>query len=189
MVALGYLAAITTRIELVTGVLILPQRQTVLVAKQAAEVDLLSGGRLRLGVGSGWNYVEYDALGQDFANRGARLTEQMMFLRRLWGEPLVTFEGQFDRIDREACRWLHLSFHHGSGHCVLGTRSGSPEGSWPCGGRIRRGLLDSDSRGRKWHQRNTGCRSAMAGCGRHACHRGIRRVGFHHRRAAHRISH
>jgi probable F420-dependent oxidoreductase len=99
-VMFGYLAGITEKIELVTGVLILPQRQTVLVAQQAADVDLLSGGRLRLGVGVGWNYVEYDALGQDFATRGARVDEQIGFLRDLWTEDLVTFEGQFDRIDR-----------------------------------------------------------------------------------------
>jgi probable F420-dependent oxidoreductase len=81
-------------------VLILPQRQSVLVAKQAAVLDLLSGGRLRLGVGVGWNYVEYDALGQDFASRGARADEQIPYLRRLWSEELVSFEGAFDRIDR-----------------------------------------------------------------------------------------
>ena len=91
-VAFGYLAAITKRIELVTGVIILPQRQTVLVAKQATDVDLLSGGRLRLGVGSGWNYVEYDALGEDFAVRGPRLTEQIEYLRMLWSQPLVTLD-------------------------------------------------------------------------------------------------
>ncbi|MFY9329523.1 MAG: LLM class F420-dependent oxidoreductase [Georgfuchsia sp.] len=100
LVVFGYLAAITKRIEFVTGVLILPQRQTVLVAKQATDIDLLSGGRLRLGVGTGWNYVEYDALGQNFASRGARLTEQIEYLRRLWAEPLVTFKGKFDSIDR-----------------------------------------------------------------------------------------
>ncbi|MCU0260190.1 MAG: LLM class F420-dependent oxidoreductase [Ilumatobacteraceae bacterium] len=99
-VAFGYLAGITSRIELATSVVILPQRQTVLVAQQAADVDLLSQGRLRLGVGVGWNYVEYDALGQDFSTRGARLDEQVPFLRRLWTEPLVTFEGRFDRIER-----------------------------------------------------------------------------------------
>jgi len=98
----AYLAAITQRIELVTGVLILPQRQTVLVARQAADVDLLSGGRLRLGVGLGWNYVEYDALGEDFATRGKRLSEQVPLLRQLWSESLVTFAGEFDRIDRAA---------------------------------------------------------------------------------------
>jgi probable F420-dependent oxidoreductase len=83
-------------------VLILPQRQTVLVAKQATDIDLLSGGRLRLGVGSGWNYVEYDALGEDFATRGPRLTEQIEYLRKLWAEPVVTFNGKFDSLDRAA---------------------------------------------------------------------------------------
>src|SRR5437763_11337593 len=83
LVLFGYLAAITS-IELVTGIIILPQRQTALVAKQAAEVDLLSRGRLRLGVGIGWNAVEYDALGQDFSTRGHRLEEQVGLLRRLW---------------------------------------------------------------------------------------------------------
>jgi probable F420-dependent oxidoreductase len=99
-VLFGYVAGRCERIELVTGVLILPQRQTVLVAKQSADLDLLSGGRLRLGVGVGWNYVEYDALGQDFATRGPRADEQIGYLRRLWSEPLLTFEGRFDRIDR-----------------------------------------------------------------------------------------
>lgn len=100
LVVFGYLAAITQRLEFVTGILILPQRQTVLVAKQCADIDLLSGGRFRLGVGTGWNYVEYEALGQSFQTRGDRLTEQIGYLRRLWSEPLVTFQGRFDRIDR-----------------------------------------------------------------------------------------
>jgi probable F420-dependent oxidoreductase len=101
-VMLAYVAAITRRIELVTGVVILPQRQTVLVARQAADVDLLSGERLRLGIGTGWNYVEYDALGVDFATRGARYTEQIELLRKLWGEELVEFDGNFDKVDRAA---------------------------------------------------------------------------------------
>lgn len=96
----AYLAGITQRIDFVTGILVLPQRQTVIVARQAADLDLLSQGRFRLGVGTGWNYVEYDALGQDFHRRGERLTEQIGLLRRLWSEPLVTFDGKFDRIDR-----------------------------------------------------------------------------------------
>lgn len=103
-VAFGYLAGITQRIELTTGVLILPQRQTVLVAKQASEVDLLSGERLRLGVGTGWNYVEYDALGQDFKSRGQRMDEQIEFMRALWTQDLLTFEGRFDSIDRANIR-------------------------------------------------------------------------------------
>lgn len=101
-VMFAYLAAITARITLVTGVLILPQRQTVLVARQAADLDLLSGERLRLGAGLGWNYVEYDALGQDFTRRGARLEEQVGLLRQLWSEPMLDFTGEFDRIDRAA---------------------------------------------------------------------------------------
>jgi probable F420-dependent oxidoreductase len=99
-VAFAYLAGITQRMEFATGVLILPQRQTALVAKQAADLDLLSHERLRLGIGLGWNYVEYDALGQDFTTRSARADEQIALLRRLWAEPLVTFNGRFDQIDR-----------------------------------------------------------------------------------------
>lgn len=90
LVLFGFLAAVTTRVELVTGILILPQRQTALVAKQAAEVDVLSRGRLRLGVGLGWNYVEYAALGEDFHSRGSRVEEQIEVLRKLWTQPLVT---------------------------------------------------------------------------------------------------
>ena len=100
LVAFGYLAAITSRIELATGVMILPQRQTVLAAQQAADVDLLSGGRLRLGVGTGWNWVEYDALNQDFRTRGKRLDEQIVLLRELWAKPLVTFDGTFHQLER-----------------------------------------------------------------------------------------
>lgn len=96
-VMFGYLAAVTT-LELVTGVIILPQRQTVLVAKQAAEVDLLTGGRLRLGVGLGWNAVEYEALGEEFGNRGKRSEEQVELMRRLWTEPTVTFDGRYHRV-------------------------------------------------------------------------------------------
>jgi probable F420-dependent oxidoreductase len=98
LVMFGYLAAVTTTLELVTGVIILPQRQTVLVAKQAAEVDLLSEGRLRLGVGLGWNAVEYEALGENFTNRGKRLGEQVELMRRLWTEPSVTFDGAHHRV-------------------------------------------------------------------------------------------
>lgn len=93
----GHLAAFTT-LELVTGVIILPQRQTALVAKQAAEVALLTDGRFRLGVGLGWNAVEYEALGQPFDKRGRRLSEQIPLLRRLLGERAVTHDGDFDHI-------------------------------------------------------------------------------------------
>lgn len=102
LVLFAYLAAITQRIHFATGVLVLPQRQTVLVARQATDVDLLSGGRLRLGVGVGWNYVEYEALGQDFRTRGVRQEEQIELLRRLFSEPVVDFSGRFHRVDRAA---------------------------------------------------------------------------------------
>jgi probable F420-dependent oxidoreductase len=97
-VLFGYLAGLTQKLELVTGVLILPQRQTVLVAKQAAEVDVLSGGRLRLGIGIGWNWVEYEALGENFKNRGKRVEEQVSLLRELWAKPLVTFQGKYHSV-------------------------------------------------------------------------------------------
>jgi probable F420-dependent oxidoreductase len=98
LVLFGYLAAVAPGLELVTGVLVLPQRQTALVAKQAAEIDILTGGKLRLGVGLGWNFVEFEALGEDFHNRGRRAEEQIEVLRRLWTEPVVEFEGQYHRI-------------------------------------------------------------------------------------------
>lgn len=99
-VLFGFMAALSEALEFVTGVLVLPQRQTVLTAQQAADVDLLSRERLRLGVGIGWNYVEYEALGQDFKTRGKRIEEQIGLLRQLWKTPVVSFEGRFDRIDR-----------------------------------------------------------------------------------------
>jgi probable F420-dependent oxidoreductase len=97
LVLYGYLAALTS-LELVTGIIILPQRQTALVAKQAAEVDLLTGGRFRLGVGLGWNAVEYEALGKSFADRGQRISEQVTLLRRLWTEQSVTHAGAHERV-------------------------------------------------------------------------------------------
>jgi probable F420-dependent oxidoreductase len=97
LVLFAYLAAVIS-LELVTGVIILPQRQTALVAKQAAEVDLLSRGRLRLGIGLGWNAVEYEALGKRFSDRGKRVGEQVELLRRLWTEPTVTFDGSYEKV-------------------------------------------------------------------------------------------
>src|ERR1700687_1993018 len=96
-VMFGYIAAITS-LELVTGIIILPQRQTVLVAKQAAEVDLLTNGRFRLGIGLGWNTVEYEALGKNFSDRGVRSEEQVALLRRLWTEQSVTHDGPSERV-------------------------------------------------------------------------------------------
>jgi probable F420-dependent oxidoreductase len=95
----AYLGA-STGLEMVLDVLVLPQRQTALVAKQAATLDILLGGRLRIGVGIGWNQVEYDALGMGFPSRARRLEEQVDLLRRLWTEPVVDHDGAFDRIDR-----------------------------------------------------------------------------------------
>jgi probable F420-dependent oxidoreductase len=97
-VLFGFLAAATRRIGLVTGILILPQRQTALVAKQAAAVDVLSAGRLRLGVGVGWNAVEFEALNESFSNRGKRIEEQLRLMRSLWTKELVTFQGQWHRV-------------------------------------------------------------------------------------------
>jgi probable F420-dependent oxidoreductase len=97
-VLFGYLAALTRRLELVTGVIILGQRQTALVAKQAAEVDVLAGGRLRLGVGIGWNHVEYEALGTNFHDRGRRSEEQIAVLRALWTQEVVNFKGRWHQI-------------------------------------------------------------------------------------------
>lgn len=96
-VLFGYLAGVCS-MELATGIVVLPQRQTALVAKQAADVDLLTGGRLRLGVGPGWNWVEYEALGMPFEDRAVRLEEQIHVLRRLWTEPVVTFVGARHRV-------------------------------------------------------------------------------------------
>jgi probable F420-dependent oxidoreductase len=98
-VLLGYLAAITSAVELTTGVLILPQRQTALVAKQAAQVDVLSGGRMRLGIGVGWNPVEYEGLDETFGNRGARSEEQIALMRALWAAPTITYHGRWHHID------------------------------------------------------------------------------------------
>ena len=97
-VLFGYLAGITEKIEMTTGVLILGQRQTALVAKQAAEVDVLTGGRLRLGIGTGWNEVEYEALGEDFTTRGRRSVEQIKLLRELWTQDVVSFKGRYHEV-------------------------------------------------------------------------------------------
>ena len=94
----GYLAGLTKTLELVTAVVILPQRQTVLVAKQAACLDVLSRGRLRLGIGTGWNAVEYEALNEDFTNRGRRSEEQIEVLRKLFAEEVVSYEGEWHKI-------------------------------------------------------------------------------------------
>ncbi len=97
-VLFSFMAAVTQKLEFATGIIILPQRQTALVAKQAATLDVLSGGRLRVGIGIGWNEVEYMALGEDFHNRGKRIEEQVDLLHQLWTQPLVTFQGQWHTV-------------------------------------------------------------------------------------------
>jgi probable F420-dependent oxidoreductase len=99
-VLFGYLGAVTRSVEFTTAIMILPQRQTVLFAKQAAEVDYLTGGRLRLGLGLGWNTVEYEAMGADFASRGRRVEEQIEVMRLLWSNPVVEYHGRYHHIDR-----------------------------------------------------------------------------------------
>jgi probable F420-dependent oxidoreductase len=99
-VLFAHLAGVTARLEFAPGVLVLSQRQASLVARQAADLDLFAGGRTRLGVGTGWNYLEYQALGEDFDTRGARLDEQIEVMRRLWTQPSVSYEGRFHRLDR-----------------------------------------------------------------------------------------
>src|SRR5271167_4762682 len=98
-VLFGFLAGCTTKLGFSTGVLILPQRQTVLVAKQAASLDVLCGGRFRLGIGVGWNEVEFTGLNEDFHNRGKRSVEQVKVMQALWAEPHVRFAGEFHQID------------------------------------------------------------------------------------------
>jgi probable F420-dependent oxidoreductase len=98
LVLFGYLAGVAPGLELVTGVVIAGQRQTALLAKQAAEIDVLTGGRFRLGLGIGWNPVEYEALGEDFSNRGRRLEEQIELMRRLWTEPVLDFKGRWHTV-------------------------------------------------------------------------------------------
>ena len=132
----AYLAAVTSRVELVTTVLVLPQRQTVLVAKQAAEVSLLSRGRLRLGVGVGWNHAEFEALGADFHTRGERAAEQVTVLRRLWTEPLVTFAGRWHTLDRVAIaplpsRPIPVWMGGGTGEVTLRRIAGLADGWMP----------------------------------------------------------
>ena len=99
MVFFGFLAACTTKVDLVTAILIVPQRQTVLVAKQSAELAILSGNRFKLGIGVGWNTVEYDALNEEFGNRGRRQEEQVELMRRLWTEDVFSYDGEFHRFE------------------------------------------------------------------------------------------
>jgi probable F420-dependent oxidoreductase len=138
MVLFGFLAAVTRQLELVTGILILPQRQTALVAKQTAEVDVLSRGRLRLGIGIGWNYVEYDALGAAFHTRGRRVEEQIEVLRKLWTQPLITHHTSQHRIDNAGINPLPIQrpipiWFGGAAEPVLKRAARLGEGWMPAG--------------------------------------------------------
>ena len=122
MVLFGFLAAHTQTIKLCTGVLVLPQRQTALVAKQSTQIQLLSEGRFELGVGTGWNFVEYESLGTSFESRGQVLSEQVELLRMLWNEPLLDYTGSFHRIDRAGIKPRPLTkipVHFGGGAAAL----------------------------------------------------------------------
>ena len=107
-VTMAYIAAVTERVGLASGILILPQRQTALVAKQAAQLDVVSGGRLRLTIGTGWNPVEYEALGQDWRVRGRRHAEQIELMNQLWTNRTVTFDGEFDRVHHAGIKPLPI---------------------------------------------------------------------------------
>jgi probable F420-dependent oxidoreductase len=145
-VLFAYLAGRSDTLEFASGVLILPQRQTALVAKQAADLAVLSGNRLRLGVGVGWNWVEYEALGEDFATRGQRANEQIELLRRYWTEPTVSFAGRFDRVARAGivprppcrrrCGSAGSERRRCAGRCASVTASSSvvPASTWPSNG-------------------------------------------------------
>jgi len=144
----SYLAGLTNTIEFVTAVIILPQRQTALVAKQAACLDVLSGGRLRLGIGTGWNDVEYEALGENFHNRGKRCEEQIDLLRKLWADEHVTYDGRWHKVTDAGINPLPLARRipvwfggmapqviervgrMGDGWFPLGGRSANVEGMW-----------------------------------------------------------
>ncbi|MGA0064156.1 MAG: TIGR03619 family F420-dependent LLM class oxidoreductase [Ilumatobacteraceae bacterium] len=105
----AWTAALTTRLRLFPSVIVAPQRQTALMAKQAVELHNLSGGRLRLGIGVGWNWVEFDALNAEFEGRGKVVEEQVAVMRELWSRPLVTFSGEFHNIDRAGLAPLPLA--------------------------------------------------------------------------------
>ena len=131
-VLFGHLAAVTTSITMMTSVLILSQRQTALVAKQAAEVDILSDGRLVLGIGTGWNRVEYEAMGVPFEERGPRLDEQIALLRALWSQPLINFEGRFERVSHAGInpRPGQIPIWMGGGANVMMDRVGRVGDGW-----------------------------------------------------------
>jgi alkanesulfonate monooxygenase SsuD/methylene tetrahydromethanopterin reductase-like flavin-dependent oxidoreductase (luciferase family) len=127
-VLFGFLAGCTSRIGFAAGVLILAQRQAVLVAKQAASLDVLCGGRFRLGVGVGWNEVEYTGLNENFHNRGRRSEEQVQVMQALWAEPHVTLKSRWHTIDDAGINPRPASGGRGSAGITSGPLSASPNG-------------------------------------------------------------
>ena len=153
----GYLAAVAPKLELVTGIIILPQRQTALVAKQAAEVDILTGGRFRLGVGQGWNAVEYEALGADWAERGLRMEEQIELLRRLWQERELSFEGRFHTITAAGINPLPVQrpipiWMGGSSVRALERIARLADGYFPLSNPLEEGWASTLERMREWRR-------------------------------------
>jgi probable F420-dependent oxidoreductase len=157
LVLYGYLAAVAPRLELVTGILILPQRQTALVAKQAAQVDLLTGGRFRLGVGLGWNAVEYEALGMTFSDRGRRIEEQIEVLRQLWQHPVVSFQGRYHTITEAGINPLPVQrpipiWMGGFSEPALERIARLADGFFPGSAPLEGGWHDTLARMRAWRQ-------------------------------------
>jgi probable F420-dependent oxidoreductase len=157
LVLYGYLAAVAPGLELVTGIVILPQRQTALVAKQAAEVDILTGGRFRLGIGQGWNAVEYEALGIGFGDRGRRMEEQIALLRRLWQEPVLTFEGRYHTITAAGIKPLPVQrpipiWMGGSSEAALERIARLADGYFPLSNPVEGGWETALGRMRDWRR-------------------------------------
>lgn len=145
----AYGAAITKNLEFVSGILILPQRSTALVAKQTAQIDVLSGGRLRLGVAVGWNQVEMESLGENFSNRGKRIEEQVEVLRLLWTNELVTYEGKYHKLDDVGINPLPVQrpipiWFGGYADVVLRRMARLGDGWMPGGGSLEKAQEDVD---------------------------------------------
>lgn len=160
---LAYLAARTTRLKLATAILILPQRQTALVAKQAAEVDVLSGGRLTLGIGVGWNPVEYEALGEDFHTRGRRCEEQIDVLRLLWTQEVVDFTGKWHQIRHAGVNPLPIQRP-----IPIWIGAGGPQGPIPPEAALRRIARQADGWMPLFSVEDTSGREAIARVQRYA---------------------
>lgn len=164
------MAAIAPNLEFVPGVIILPQRQTALVAKQAAEVDILTEGKFRLGIGVGWNEVEYEGLNEDFATRGKRVEEQVALLRRLWTEPIITFKGDYHTVTEAGETLCRFSGRFRSGSVVRPMSSWSgPGGSPMVGSRWAAATMNNSARSKNFAGMPR--RLANSRCGGNRCPR------------------